>query len=551
MPHENISTEEFELIEIFSEMDLEEYLKSFPEGVSISQKEIEVFEARRNLLLEKGRNQELYGKLKESKKLVGDLKKFKTISKRNEKEKNRIRGPLEFGKIPPQNVALEEIVLGSYIKFPNLMKESEFSQPYLNLMWYKENHLKIHSTLMNTSKKITSQVLISELRRMSELDVIGGPRMIEKLTSNKEITDNISTIDMYIEELEYHFGKRNLIGFANDLAKIAYDDSQIESLPEFIREQSSKLLELLPFRYRKAYDKKSAIVQVKEDLKQLKERKGKPKISTGFEQFDRITHGILPGKLIITGARGKMGKTAFTTAIAENVVSQGYDAAYFSHEVPLNEMVNRLVSRKTGISLSRFEYNPQGFSEKEDEKIAQAFIDIEKSSLHLEAGRVPNLEYIVNRSKQLKMAHPDLAMIVFDGIQAYGHLVPERGNKSDFFTNVMKTMKEEIAEELRVSVFLNAQLKTTVDEGYKGPGKKYNKSFMPSSAGDFSDCKGIKDLCDGAFGLWRGEYYFPEEEKYKGKLKIIPLDLRSEDRHIKPIDVGCDMSNMNIYDLEK
>ena len=104
-------------------------------------------------------------------------------------------------------------------------------------------------------------------------------------------------------------------------------------------------------------------------------------------------------------------------------------------------------------------------------------------------------------------------------------------------------MKYDIAEQLGVTVLLNAQLKSDVDTRYK------KTLCKPRSTEDFSDCKGIKDICDGAFGLWRGEYYLPDNKNYKNKLKIIPLDLRNEDKHIKPFDLGIDIKTMNVYEI--
>ncbi len=555
MANRNENQEDWEnnpaLVNIFYEQDLKEYIEDFGKGFPVDQKEIELLEVYKDYLIEKGKNRKLYEDLKESKKLISDLKRNRTITLRHENTLNKLREDIlgYAGKIPPQNVRLEEIVLGSYMKFPKLIKQGKISQPYLNLMWYKEAHLKIHSVIMNSFRKVTPQVVISDLRRIGELDDVGGPYHINLLAEDKEVTDDLATINMYTDELEHHYGKRRLIGFATELTNLAYDEDKIQSVPDTIREQSAKILELLPFKHRQFYDKKAAVVQVQEDLADLEKRKGLPKVSTGFKKLDGLTHGILPGKLFINGARGKMGKTILTTGISDNVVEQGYDAAYFSHEVPLKEMINRSVSKKTGIDFGRFEYNPNGFSMKEKKRIEEALEEIKNSKLHYEPGRAPSLDYIVGKSKQLKMTYPDLKLIVFDGIQAYGHLVPDRGNKSDFFTKVMETMKYEIAEPLEVCVFLNGQLKTIVDESYKGPNKKYNKLFMPSAVGEFSDCKGIPDVCDGAFGIWRGEYYFPDNEKYKDKMKIIPLTLRSENKHLPPVDIGCDIKTMKVYDI--
>jgi len=524
-----------------SELDEEEYLVSFDENGSFSSSELENEELQR-------RNHELRGKLEDAK---SDLriersrnKDLRTAVTQREKLQNKKRSlfsPAEYGKMPPQNVQLEEIVLGSYIKNPSLMEN--FNQPYLHEMFYRDEHKTIHKSMMDVQTKLSSANLITDLIKKTILDEVGGPYFIEKNLLESETTGNPDLIKSYLEEIEQEYLAREVIRFSNELSNKMFDYDKGEPMSEAIRKKSAEMLELLPFQHRKSYDKNSAIFEAKEELKKLKERKGFPKISTGFTKLDRVTHGLPKGKMFIFGARGKIGKTAFTTSVGEEVAEQGYDVAYFSHEVKINEMINRLASRRTGIDLRRFEYNPEGFTTEEENRLEKAFKEIEESSFNLEYGRAPSLDYIVSRSKQYKAMNPNLALIVFDGLQAYENLVPDRGNKSDFFTKIMSTMKYDIAEQLGVTVLLNAQLKSDVDIRYK------KTLCKPRSTEDFSDCKGIKDICDGAFGLWRGEYYFPENKNYKNKLKIIPLDLRNEDKHIKPFDLGIDIKTMNVYEI--
>ena len=485
-------------------------------------------DAKAELRIEKSRNKDLRTAVTQREKLI-------------EKKKGLFSNEFAYGKIPPQNVRLEEIVLGSYIKNPKLMEN--FNQPYLHEMFYRDEHKTIHKSMMDVQGKLSSANLITDLIKKTILDEVGGPYFIEKNLLESEVTDNSDLIKSYLEEIEQDYLAREVIRFSNELSNKMFDYDKGEPMSEVIRKKSAEMLELLPFQHRKSYDKKSAIFEAKEELKKLKEKNGFPKISTGYGKLDRVTHGLPKGKMFIFGARGKIGKTALTTSIGEEVADQGYDVAYFSHEVKMNEMINRLASRRTGIDLRRFEYNPEGFTLEEENKLEKAFEEIENSNFHLEYGRAPSLDYIVSRSKQYKAMHPNLALIVFDGLQAYENLVPERGNKSDFFTKIMSTMKYDIAEQLGVTVLLNAQLKSDVDTRYK------KTLCKPRSTEDFSDCKGIKDICDGAFGLWRGEYYLPDNKNYKNKLKIIPLDLRNEDKHIKPFDLGIDIKTMNVYEI--
>ncbi len=497
---------------------------------------------------------ELWQRNKDIKELKRALSVVETTEEKNRQLKEVALEP-SYGRIPPQNVALEEIILRSYIKNRKLMESD--SQPYLNLMFYKDVHKILHSALMNLPKKITGQMLVSELRKREELDLVGGPYFIKQLTEeNKEITDDPDIIKKYIDELEHHYLAREGIIFAGELSKKMFCESdKIESMPEELRNQSLKLLELLPFRFRKTYDRRSALIQVKEDLADLEKRNGQPRISTGYKSLDKIIHGILPNKFFINGARGKQGKTTLTLCIADNIAKQGYPVAYFNHELTTEQMLQKLASRKAKVDVEKFEYYETGFTSEEKQHIEKAFEEINELPLFFEGGRPNTLEKIVktsnrfnkfnteldiiNKCKRLKSSYPDLCLIIFDGLQAYEHLVPERGNKSDFFYKVLSAMKYEIAEPLGVSVFLNAQLKGDVE--------KY-KNKKPRSVGDFSDCKGIPEVSDGAFLLYRPEAYFDAKE-YQGWMNIHPVELRSGDKRKKQFKLGVDLKYSDIFEI--
>lgn len=524
---------------------------------AVSELQLEYDDLEKKYFETKGKLVDSNAELRQRNKEIKELKRALDVVEKTEEKNEQIKeGALGiYGRIPPQNVALEEIILRSYIKDKKLMELD--SQPYLNFMFYKEVHKILHSALMNMPKKVTEQMLVSELRKREELELVGGPYFIKQLIEeNKEIANDSNTIRMYIDELEKHYLAREGIRFAGELSrKLFCESDKIESMPEELRNQSLKLLELLPFRFRKTYDRRSALIQVKEDFADLEKRDGQPRISTGYKSLDKIIHGILPNKLFINGGRGKQGKTTLTLCIADNVAQQNSHVAYFSHELTIEQMIHKLAARRAEVDVEKFEYYEKGFTIEEKQRLEKAFEEIKELPLLFEGGRPNMLEKIVktsnrfnkfnieldiiNRCKRLKSSYPDLCLIIFDGLQAYEHLVPERGNKSDFFYKVLSAMKYEIAEPLGVSVFLNAQLKGDVE--------KY-KNKKPRSVGDFSDCKGIPEVSDGAFLLYRPEAYFDGEE-FQGWINIHPVELRSGDKREKQFKLGVNLKYSDISEI--
>lgn len=60
----------------------------------------------------------------------------------------------------------------------------------------------------------------------------------------------------------------------------------------------------------------------------MKIRRGK-KIKFGYMGLDKITGGILPGELVLIGARPQMGSTAFVHNVMSKVIDKG-DSVYFA-----------------------------------------------------------------------------------------------------------------------------------------------------------------------------------------------------------------------------
>lgn len=69
---------------------------------------------------------------------------------------------------------------------------------------------------------------------------------------------------------------------------------------------------------------------------------------TGFEKLDYKLQGLKSGDYFVIGARPSMGKTAFSLALAQNMM-QGGDVLYFSAESTKESLVDRLISSSSGV----------------------------------------------------------------------------------------------------------------------------------------------------------------------------------------------------------
>ena len=72
------------------------------------------------------------------------------------------------------------------------------------------------------------------------------------------------------------------------------------------------------------------------------QRGGRPKISTGYLGLDKITHGIKSNRLIVLGARPKMGKTTLNINLVYNLAMQKLGSVIFTFETSRKEQLIKL-----------------------------------------------------------------------------------------------------------------------------------------------------------------------------------------------------------------
>jgi replicative DNA helicase len=73
---------------------------------------------------------------------------------------------------------------------------------------------------------------------------------------------------------------------------------------------------------------------------------------TGYPKLDDCIHGLVGGRLIVVGARPKVGKTTFSLNLAYNAAAAGDPVAYFTYEMTAAELGMKVVSITTGVPTS-------------------------------------------------------------------------------------------------------------------------------------------------------------------------------------------------------
>jgi replicative DNA helicase len=197
-------------------------------------------------------------------------------------------------------------------------------------------------------------------------------------------------------------------------------------------------------------------------------RDGKQKlVTTGIEWFDSEFGGIMPGEMIVIGARASVGKSAFGMQVAFGCASQDIPTAYFSLEMSRISLFARRGFKGTGMSFGEYlkkkgkDISPsvmKKFQTNASEDACHPLYISETAGL-----TIPRIR------EELLMAHEDFKpeCIVIDHL----HLMQTEDNNSSYYnklTSISNALKE-LAIELNVPVFVLAQLNRSSDKEEREP----------------------------------------------------------------------------------
>lgn len=360
----------------------------------------------------------------------------------------------EYGKVPPQAIEIEEVVLGAImLEKDALIKVLDFLQTE---SFYKDAHQKIYSAILDlyTGQQAIDIVTVTEkLKKKGELEEIGGPFYITQLTSR---VASAAHIEYHARIIAQKYIQRELIRVASEIQNRAFDDStDVLDLLEF---SEKELFEITQGSIKKEPEKIDELIdRAIKRIEDLSKREDSLSgIPSGFTQLDRITSGWQNSDLIIVAGRPSMGKTAFALTMARNMaIDHKKPVAVFSLEMSSLQLVNRLIVSETELSSNKIKNGKLESYEWEqlDYKIkklieAPVFID--------DTPAISLLEFRT-KSRRLK-SQENIELIIVDYLQLMTTGMENRGNREQEVSLISRSLKS-IAKELDIPIIALSQLR--------------------------------------------------------------------------------------------
>jgi len=401
--------------------------------------------------------------------------------------------PIQKGKIPPQAVDLEEVVLGAMmIDKKGVDEVIDILQPDA---FYKESHKIIFNSIINLFDKqepIDIKTVSHQLKKEGKLNLVGGDYYLVELTQK---VSSSAHIEFHSRIILQKFIQRRLIQISNEIIENSYDETS--DVFDLLDDAESKIYDISQGNLKKnTQTAEDLVIQAKQKIEEISKKEGLSGIASGFFEIDKLTSGWQPSDLIIIAARPGMGKTAFTLSMARNMsVENNIPVAFFSLEMSSIQLITRLISSETGLNSEKLR---TGKLEKfEWEQLNVKVSNLENAPLYIDD--TPSLSIFELRAKARRLSSQyGIKLIVLDYLQLMTLGSSQKsGNREQEISTISRNLKA-LAKELDIPIIALSQLSRAVElrGGVKRP-----------ILSDLRESGAIEQDADIVSFIYRPEYY--------------------------------------------
>jgi replicative DNA helicase len=402
-------------------------------------------------------------------------------------------GPFEAVSLPPQNIELEQTVLGALLltrlSLPIVL---EFLRPE---HFYSEAHKRIYQSILAIFQRgypVDLRTVFAQLRQDGVSEMVGGASYLSELQAQVSSWENIEYHARLVVELAI---KRNLIDVGHLLIKRGYEDTT--DVFELLDQCEAEVFKIAAQNLRnQILHLRSVVTSVIKKTGEMATRSdGLTGILSGYTALDRITSGWQPSDLIILAARPGMGKSALANSLMVNAGKMNIPTAIFSLEMSALQVGQRATSALTDLPLDwikdpRNNYNPEQVVRALTERSSRLF------DIPVFIDDTPALSILEFRAKarRLKAEH-GVQLIIVDYLQLMSG--DRAGNREQEIASISRALKG-VAKELSVPVIALSQLSRGVET--RGGDKRPQLS-------DLRESGSIEQDADIVMFLYRPEYY--------------------------------------------
>ncbi|MDD5373788.1 MAG: replicative DNA helicase [Sulfurimonas sp.] len=405
------------------------------------------------------------------------------------------------------NLAFERSILSSIVFEPSqfdelgtILKKDDFYLPA------HQDIFNAMTLLLQKDQPIDEEFIKKELIKMKKFD---ESVMLEILSANP-----ISNTKAYVDEIRDKSLKRHLLTLTTEIKRVTVE----EELPgsDVIDIVEKKLYEIT--QNNQSSDFKDSPKMTYDTMEYIKEMKSRGNsvlvgVDTGFHELNKMTTGFGKGDLVIVAARPAMGKTSFILNTVNNLITKGKGVAFFSLEMPAEQLMLRLLSIQTSIPLQKLRVGDM--NDDQWNSLNSAIDKMNSAKLYVDDHGSININQLRSKLRKLKNQHPDIEIAVIDYLQIMSGVGSQDRHLQ---VSEMSRGLKMLARELNMPIVALSQLN-------RGLESRNDKRPMLS---DIRESGSIEQDADIILFVYRDDVYLYKEEKEREKAA------KAEGKEFKP-----------------
>jgi replicative DNA helicase len=385
---------------------------------------------------------------------------------------------LDQGKVPPQALDLEEVVLGSLmLEKDALVQVADILKPDC---FYKEAHVYIYTAIQSMysrSEPVDILTVTNELKGMGKLEEVGGAYYVSQLTNHVASTSNV---EFHARIVLQKFILRKLISLSSEITRDAFDETTdafdlIDNFDVAVSEINGIF---------KSSDTKH-ISSVSSSVKEFLDDDGlgRSNIPCGLDILQKSFGGWFGGELTIVAGRPGTGKSSLAVSLMMNIADSGVPVAIFSFEMKNNKTYMRMMSQEARVEHSQIKLRTLSNSDRKRCDMAMEIID--KKPIYMNDSSDMNIKEFRSKCIGLKKSY-GIKMVIVDYLQL---MTADGLRKEEIVSKISRGLKI-VATELDIPVMALSQMSRGI-ESRTGDDKKPKLSDLRDSGAIEQDADNV------------------------------------------------------------
>ncbi len=260
--------------------------------------------------------------------------------------------PIGADKAPPNNVAIEQQVLGGIMRFPQAY--DRVATTLRPEHFFNEVHQRIYGRIQDlvaTRGKVSAVMLVPDFQDDPALAPRGGASVyFAELAGAAGLMVDIEGYAAHLIDLAQ---RRDLVRVARRIIDQVQGAGQHEAAQSLIDDAEAMLADVAegrPESARATAKLREASKIVLEHIDRSRRQERPPGFWTGLEALDDLLGGFQPSDLVIIAGRPGMGKSALAVSFARRLARAGFGVAFYSLEMSRDQIAQRVLAEETQLA---------------------------------------------------------------------------------------------------------------------------------------------------------------------------------------------------------